>query len=211
MNKEKMAATVLLDLGAFACYTDKGEDVRGAFEMACLRAEEDSLPELEAYRNFVMSPDFVGVPTENGKKIELNIGSTLRYFGLRRTRRLLPFPGSRIIISLPGRRNGSAFQRFSDLEKRPWGLADTAPFPHPLPRAGKERVGLFDPSAQGPAVGFCAPLLSAANRPSSAFWTGIFMPMKDSMAASRSAMPSPARDMALPEFPARAVRPIRWT
>ena len=109
MNKEKLAATVLLDLGAFACYTDNGEDVRGAFETACLRAEDYSLPELEAYRDFVMSLDSVGVPTENGKKIELNIGSTLRYFGLRRTRRLLPVPESWIIILLPGRRNGSAF------------------------------------------------------------------------------------------------------
>ncbi len=55
MNKEKTAAMILLDLCAFACYRDDGEDARGAFETACHLAEEYSLPELEAYRDFVMS------------------------------------------------------------------------------------------------------------------------------------------------------------
>jgi hypothetical protein len=55
MNKEKTVAMVLLDLCAFACYTDDCEDARGAFETACRLAEEYSLPELEAYREFVLS------------------------------------------------------------------------------------------------------------------------------------------------------------
>lgn len=57
MNKEKTVAMVLLDLCAFACYTDDCEDARGAFETACRLAEEYSLPELEAYRAFVLSLD----------------------------------------------------------------------------------------------------------------------------------------------------------
>ncbi len=55
MNKEKTVAMVLLDLCAFACYTDDCEDARGAFETACRLAEEYSLPELEIYREFVLS------------------------------------------------------------------------------------------------------------------------------------------------------------
>ncbi len=55
MNKGKTEAMILLDLCAFACYADDGEDARGAFETACHLAEEYSLPELEAYRDFVMS------------------------------------------------------------------------------------------------------------------------------------------------------------
>jgi len=57
MNREKTVAMVLLDLCAFACYTDDCEDARGAFETACRLAEEYSLPELESYRDFVLSLD----------------------------------------------------------------------------------------------------------------------------------------------------------
>jgi hypothetical protein len=53
MSREKTLAMILLDLCAFACYQDNGEETRSKFEEACGVAEENSLPEIKAYRDFV--------------------------------------------------------------------------------------------------------------------------------------------------------------
>jgi hypothetical protein len=60
MDKEKTVALVLLDLCAFACFLDGGEDVRSAFETAYRLAEERSLPGIESYRDLVRGTPSVG-------------------------------------------------------------------------------------------------------------------------------------------------------
>jgi len=53
MSRDKTMALILLDLCAFACYRDNGEETLLKFEEACGVAEENSLPEIKDYRDFV--------------------------------------------------------------------------------------------------------------------------------------------------------------
>ena len=53
MSRDKTMALILLDLCAFACYRDNGEETLLKFEEVCGVAEENSLPEIKDYRDFV--------------------------------------------------------------------------------------------------------------------------------------------------------------
>jgi hypothetical protein len=66
MSREKTLALILLDLCAFACYRDNGEETRLKFEEACGVAEENSLPEINAYRDFVLG--FEPERSQRGRK-----------------------------------------------------------------------------------------------------------------------------------------------
>jgi hypothetical protein len=66
MCREKTLALILLDLCAFACYRDNGEETRLRFEEACGLAEENSLPEIKAYRDFVSGLEPVRI--QGGRK-----------------------------------------------------------------------------------------------------------------------------------------------